>query len=443
LRQCKTNEPKGLVISTYLGFGGETDYEWLAVPISNYLYGVDHSKQVPLYSNNKIHELLRESNRAKFLGTLIPRSPSEKLPKGRWTELFGAALSRDLYAFTVKTTAEQDLRFLSEFNIAPTGSSFNLLTSNCADFAKGVINLYFPSAVSRDFINDFGVTTPKALAHSFTKYATKDPKLRFHIDKVSQLDGTIARSTDLQHFTEKAFKSKKYVAIQALTMPVLIPVFAGTYFLTGGHFNIDKAYRKYPSARFAELSRETKSNPKSIVKIEMVSGIRPTRLSEKQRIFGETAVWKNYRQKFAEILATAYEDGLFANKNEFNMFFSDLEVNSEPVYDENGDLMLRVKTDGKELYLGLTRRNITGSDSSARLAYKLMLVKLRYALNAPEKNRETMEVFRANWELSAQLSEMAGNEEPGETLNHPQFAIQSNGPPAGKKLQRLIQRITN
>jgi len=431
------------VISTYLGFGGETDYEWLAVPISNYLYGVDDSEQIPLYSNRKIEEFLRESNRAKFLGELIPRLPNEKLPKGRWTELFGAALSRDLYAFTVKTTVEQDLRFLKEFNIAPPGSNFNLLTSNCADFAKRVINLYFPRAVSRDFINDFGVTTPKALAHSFTKYATKHPDLQFHIDKVSQLDGTIARSTDLLNFTEKAFKSKKYVAIQALTMPVLIPVFAGTYFLTGGSFNIDKAYRKYPSTRFAEPGAATKNLSGTSESNGSKSEIRPNQLTEKQRLVGEKALWKSYRQKFAEILAAAYEDGLFANKREFNTYFYDLEVNSEPVYDENGDLMLRVRTDGKELYLGLTRRNITGPGSSARLAYKLMLVKIRYALNAPEKNRETMEVFRANWQLSAELSELADDEDPGETLNHPQFAIQSNGPPAGKKLQRLIQKITN
>ena len=41
------------------------------------------------------------------------------------------------------------------------------------------------------FINDFGITTPKAIARSFKNYATKRPNLLFHIEKYSQIDGTI------------------------------------------------------------------------------------------------------------------------------------------------------------------------------------------------------------------------------------------------------------
>lgn len=443
LRQCKPNEPQGLVISSYLGFGTKTEYGWFAIPIVNYLYGVENAEQIPLYSNRKIQELLRETNRAKYLGNLIPRLPNEKLPPGRWTELFGAALDRDLYAFTVKTTLEQDLRFLKKYHISPSESDFNLITNNCADFAKNIINFYFPESVSRDFINDFGITTPKALAHSFKNYATKRPNLRFHINKYSQLDGAIARSSDLQHFTEKAFKSKKYVALQVFTMPILLPVFAGTYYLTGGHFNIDKTYRKYPSVKIAQLDLATKDISKLSRQNGVFNEIKMRQTAEKSHLFGENTLWKNYRQKFSEILKLAIKDKIFADNNEVNSFYNDLETHSEPVYDNYGDLVLKVKNNGKEIYLGLTRRNIISPDSDVHLAYKLMLVKVKYQLNAPEKNRETMEVFQANWQLLTELSKSLTELEPFQNRNNSQFSNTSKGQTLENKVQKIFQKITN
>ena len=443
IRECKPNESKGLVISSYLGFGTKTEYGWFAIPIFNYLYGVENAEQIPLYSNRKIQEFLRESNRANYLEKLIPRLANEKLPPGRWTELFGAALDRDLYAFTVNTTLEQDLRFLQKYAVSPSESDFNLITNNCADFAKNIINFYFPDAVSRDFINDFGVTTPKALAHSFKNYATKRPNLHFYIHKYSQLDGAIARSSDLQHFTEKAFKSKKYVAIQALTMPILLPVFAGTFFLTGSNFNIDKAYRKYPSVTMAGLNSETKDVSKLTKQNVVLSEFKVRQITDKQTLFGEKSAWKNYRQKVSGILEKALKDRIFVDKNELNSFFTDLEMHSEPIYDENGDLMLKVKNNGKEIYLGLTRRNIISPDSDVHLAYKLMLVKVKYELNAPEKNREKMEIFQANWQLLTELSKRLAELEPFQNRNNSQFSTTSKGQTLENKVQKIFQKITN
>lgn len=443
LRQCKSNEVRGAVISSYLGFGAKTEYEWFAIPILNYLYGIDNAEQIPLYSNRKIRDFLRESNRAKYLGKLIPRLPNEKLPAGRWTELFGAALDRDLYAFTVKTNLEQDLRFLKRFNISPSKSDFNLITNNCADFAKKIINFYFPDAVSRDFINDFGVTTPKAIAHSFKNYATKNPELRFYINKYSQIDGTIARSSDLQHFTEKAFKSKKYVAVQALTMPILLPVFAGTFFLTGGNFNIDKTYRKFHSENVAELDLATIEVLKLNKQNKILNEIKVSHSAEKPQIFGENKIWKNYRQVFSKILEKAIKDKLFVDKNKLNSFFADLESQSEPVYDENGDLMLKIKNNGEETYLGLTRRNIISPDSDATLAYKLLLVKVKYELNAPEKNRETMEIFQANWQLLTELSKRLANSESFQNQSDSSISTTSKGQTVENKVQKLFQKISH
>ncbi len=443
LRQCEAYEPKGVVISTYLGFGAKAEFGWFAVPIINYLYGVDRADQIPLYSNRKVQEFLRESNRAKYLEKLIPRLPNEKLPSGRWTELFGAVLDRDLYAFTVKTTSEQDLHFLKRYGVSPPENNFNLINNNCADFAKEIINFYFPDAVSRDLINDFGVTTPKALAHSFKKFAVKNPNLLFHINKYSQIDGVIARSSDLQHFTEMAFKSKKYVAIQALTMPILLSVFAGAYYLTGGNFNLDKTYRKYPSVKMAELELATKDVSKLSKQNGVLTEIKARQAEEQSRLFGENITWKKYRQKFLGISQKAIENGLFVDKNGFNSFYDDLKIQSEPVSDENGDLMLKIKNNGKDLYLGLTRRNIISPNSDVRLAYKLMLVKVKYELNAPVKNRETMEVFVANWQLLNELSKRSAELGPFQYQNNSRLLTTSKGQTLENKVKKIFQWMTN
>lgn len=441
VRQCKVNELEGLVIATNTGFGTKTDYEWFAIPVLNYLYGVNHAEQIPLYSNRKIQGFLRESNRSKYLDEIIPRLPHEKLPSGRWTEFFGVALDRDLYAFTVKTTEEQDLRFLQKY-ATPQKNTYNLITNNCADFAKNVINLYFPDSASRDLINDFGITTPKALARSFTDYAIKRPNLFFQITKYSQLDGPITRSSDIQNITEKAFKSKKYVAIQAFTMPILLPIFAGTYYLTGGNFNIDKTYRKYPSMNISELDLATKDVSKLSQQNVVLADFKVRQITAKQTLFGEISAWKTYRKKFAAILEKAKKDRIFTNKNELNSFFSDLEMHSEPVYDENGDLMLKVTNNGKAIYLGLTRRNIISPNSDVHLAYKLILVKVKYELNAPEKNRETMEIFQANWQLLNDLSKQTDQLEVFQNQKNSSFSNKSKGQTFENKVQNLFQKIT-
>ena len=290
-----------------------------------------------------------------------------------------------------------------------------MITNNCADFTKDVVNFYFPNSASRDLINDFGITTPKAIARSFKNYATKRPDLLFHITKYSQIDGTILRSSEVQNLTEMAFRSKKYVAAQALTMPMLLPIFTGTYFLTGRLFNIDDAYHQYTSVRMAD------------------------RLYQ----FGESNVWTKYRQKFSEMLEKSINERLFANNREVKSFYDNLESNSEPFYDDNGDLMLKVNAYGKEIFLGLTRRNILAANSDVRLAYKLLLVKVKYELNAPEKNRETLEVFQENWQLLMELSKRSAELPPIQNPNNAQFSIKSNNKTFKNKILNLFRKITH
>lgn len=446
LRQCREDEPKGIVIATYPAFGGANgDYKWFAMPFLAYLYGVDTEREIPLYANGKIRTLLRETNRAKYLSKVIePVSEDKTAPAGRWGGVVGATMNRDLYAFTVKTTAEQDARFLEKYRASPKGNDFNVMFKNCADFTRGVLNFYFPGSASRDFINDMGMTTPKALARSFKKYAAGRPDLMFHITKYPQIDGTILRSFGNRNFTETAFTSKKYVITQALTMPTLLPMFAGTYFLTG-YFSTQSAYRSYPSAETARLNLEKKLRKQSGASEskQVLADIKDRRKAEQTRIFGEKAVWEKHRRDFAPMLEKAVKDRLFADKQEVKSFYGDLERQSQPLYDASGELMLKVDCYGQEKFLGLTRGNIIGANSDVRLAYKLMLVKVKYELDARDRDRETMEVFRANWQTLNDLSKLNAALPPVQLPTNARFLTKPEVKTTNAKMMELFRRITH
>src|SRR5687768_3719505 len=53
LRLCQPGET-GVVISNYPAFGKNAAYEWIAIPVIPYLYGVENEKDIPLYANGKI-----------------------------------------------------------------------------------------------------------------------------------------------------------------------------------------------------------------------------------------------------------------------------------------------------------------------------------------------------------------------------------------------------
>lgn len=446
LRLCRDDEPKGVVVASYPAFSKQnTDYRWFAMPVLPYIYGVDSEKEIPLYANGKVRTLLREKNRAEYLSKIIPRDElATEQPSGRWSGVIGAALNRDLYALTVKTTAEQDAKFLEKYNISPKGNDFNIMFKNCADFTRKVMNFYFPGSASRDFINDFGMTTPKALARSFNGYAAARPNLMFHITKYPQLDGTILRSFGNRNFTETAFTSRKYYITQLLTMPTLLPMFAGTYYLTA-HFNINSAYKVNPSSEAARLNLQEyrRRQVGSKENKEALADIKAAKKAEQQRIFGEKSAWEKYRRELAPMLEDAIKKGLFADKKEIETFYGDLERQSEPFFDERGELMLKVDNYGEKVDLGLTRGNILGADSDAALAYKLMLVKMNYQLNAPAANRESWEVIEANRLILTELSKRSADLRLPETASGARFLTKPETKSPKTKMLQLFRVVTH
>ena len=182
LRLCQPGE-KGVVLSTYRNFGARENYKWLALPLEPCLYGVEGEDKVPLYADGKVRALLVEAYRRERLNSLIPAPAAGQIPPGDWSSMLGAGLSRTIYSFTVKTTLDQDVALVEEFNRAPNVNHFNSITSNCSDFVANVLNQYFPRSVQKDLLSDLGAMTPKAAAKSFARYAAARPELIYSVTR--------------------------------------------------------------------------------------------------------------------------------------------------------------------------------------------------------------------------------------------------------------------
>jgi hypothetical protein len=104
---------------------------------------------------------LRDRYHEQHLVSLGKDVPAGNLLHGGWAELVGVAYERRIYAFPFDTTEEQDDTFIAKMNDAQNRSHFQLLFSNCSDFARAVLNEYFPGTFKRSIIPDAGMTTPK------------------------------------------------------------------------------------------------------------------------------------------------------------------------------------------------------------------------------------------------------------------------------------------
>ncbi|HZY73528.1 MAG TPA: hypothetical protein VFE22_10520 [Edaphobacter sp.] len=239
LRPCRPGE-LGVVISRYHRVAG---YDWLAIPLVPYLYAVDRVEDVPSTADSELVSQLRDSYRRRHLIDLVPDiaagEHAGEAPKGDWTQLIGASYDRRIYGFEIETTPEADERFIAEYNDRRNQARFNLFFRNCADFSRTLLNLYYPHAIRRNFFVDFGITTPKQVARSLTKYAKRHPDLEFSTFIVPQIPGSINRSHRVNGVLESLVKSKKYVLPLAVLNPQITAGMIVAY-LADGRFTPPK-----------------------------------------------------------------------------------------------------------------------------------------------------------------------------------------------------------
>jgi len=354
LRRCGEGE-EGVVLSRYNKVAGK---DWLAVPLIPYLYAVDQSDEVPLFANAKIVAFLRNQYRRNHLEAVAPDNPTGEPPEGNWTQLVGAAYDRTIYGFTIETTAEQDDEFIREYNSHANRAHFNLITHNCADFAAGVINFYYPQTLHRNLIADAGVTTPKQISRLLVKFSRRHPELQSSSFVIPQVPGTMPRSTAVHGVVESVLKSKKYLLPVAVLHPFVTGVLAAAY-IGDGRFDPKR------EAMILEADRD----------------LQPPLPAVDRR---------DYRNELKSLSAKHSRPWVL------------LRASADPQFDQDGRPVLRMRVGENFVALGISRDNIL--NTSPDLARDLVMSRLQMELRNSGDPRASEVDVKSDWELLRQLT---------------------------------------
>jgi hypothetical protein len=443
MRLCNPGE-QGSVLSNYTTLGEDQPYEWNIVPLSVYLYGVEDPRNRPLVSSKEIKAALEERYRLKYLSSICTGKECLTSNGAEWREMVGATLERSLYMFIVKTSVEQDRAVIAEFNAAPNVNHFNGMTRNCADFARRVMNSYFPHAVSPDYINDFFMTSPKAVAHSLTRYAAQHPELDLRVLHFAQVPGTIKRSYECRSGTEEIYHSKKFLIPLGVFAWQGIPAAFSTYVLTG-RFNPEHQFETHPSvdavgpdaawtdnsddvtpaeaqavagrtetisgagaAENTELFAAEVPSPESTLHSEAivrtgytisVQDLAAEQKNEQREIVGTKNHWAEYQKQFPAIVDEAIREEIIPDHGYLNRVFKRLGAVGTVTVDADGSLWMSLPNEETTEKVGLSANNIFASGSDSTFAYQIILARMEYELKSPKHSRETMMAFQHDWSV--------------------------------------------
>ena len=404
LRLCRPGET-GSVMSNYINIGEDRPFEWNVVPLNVYLYGVEDARHRPLFGSYKIKHLLEQRYLAKYLSGYCERPSCTTGDKAEWRELVAVTLIRSFYIFVIDTTVEQDREFIAEFNALPNQNHFNGVTRNCADFTRRIINSYFPHAANPDYINDFGMTSPKAVARSFTHYALRHPETNFRVLHFAQVPGTIKRSTECRAGTEQLYHSKKFLVPMIVFADYGLPVAAASYILTG-RFNPVHEFEGHPA---------TEKGPAHAKQPEKIAP------GERAQFVGTSDEWKEYRRALDSIVKESVHARIIRDRGYLNHLFRHFDEAGTPLVDEDGDLWMEISQNGETFKVGLSAHNILAQGSDSQLAYELLLARTNSFLKSPKHSRETMSEFKQDWSLLQHASRqsvvsVAVNFMPGKSI---------------------------
>jgi hypothetical protein len=393
LRLCRPGE-LGSVMSTYINIGEDQPFEWNIVPLNIYLYGVEDPQNRPIFGSSKIKYLLEERYREKYLAEYCASPACRTSGKAEWREMVAATLIRGVYIFAVDTSVEQDRELIAEFNDSVNKSHFNGATRNCADFARRVINTYFPHAVKRDYINDFGMTSPKAVARTFTRYALRHPESNFRVMHFAQVPGTIKRSSDVRAGTEQLIRSKKLLIPMLLFADHALPVVAASYVFTG-RFNPEHEFEQHAAA---EPGPE---NPASY-SVQQAAAPPEGRI----QIVGTSSEWQEFRKTFNSVVE---ENKNVIEPREMSRLFRHLDKAGTASVDNDGAAWMELSENGQSVRVGVSASNALAQGSNPQLSYELLLVRTGTFLKSPKHRRETMLEFRQDWTNLQRASTDSGN----------------------------------
>ncbi|HXU19629.1 MAG TPA: hypothetical protein VN788_03485 [Verrucomicrobiae bacterium] len=400
MRLCRSGE-NGSVVSNYTSLGEDQPFEWNIVPLDVYLYGVANPANRPLFASAKIKNLLEMEYRERTLRDYCASHSCQTSEKAEWREMVSATSERTIYIFIVKTTRRQDLDLIAEFNAAPNVNRFNGFGRNCADFSKRIINTYFPHATHRDFLNDFGMTSPKAVARTLARYAHHHPELQYRVVHFAQSPGTIKHSSECRSGTEQLYRSKKLLVPMAFFAWHELPIAAGSYLLTG-RFNPEREFERHASVRETSTEDELKIAESDYDKTAAAS-LKKVEARERTHAVGTPKEWAAYREEFDSMVSESASNGLIPGRESLNHVFRDLNERGKPFVDDRGGLWMEVDEGGETVKVGLSPSNVLAPGSNRPLAYQMILAHIDDVLKSSPRRRETIPEFQQTWGMLQQV----------------------------------------
>jgi hypothetical protein len=361
LRACAPGE-LGAVISRYDGVHG---YDWMAVPLIPYLYAVEKPEDVPLFADPKMVLFLRDQYRRKHLEMVAPDRDGGETPGGNWYELVGSSYDRTVYAFEIETTTAQDKAFIREYNSAPNRSHFHLSYRNCADFAKDVINFYYPKALHRSIVADVGITTPKQMAKTLIKFSGRHSQLQFSRFVIPQIPGSAARSTPVHGVVESFLKSKKYIVPSAVINPIFAGCVVAVYLGTGAG--------RFDPARQAMVFNAERA-------------LEPPLGAEDRR---------SYQSELNHLVTDPASESAGARIEKWGRLLR----NSAPDLDAEGRPVLRIHVGEEVVSVGVSGSNILADDAPEPFLQQLLEARLRSELKRGNPPKASESDVTRDWNL--------------------------------------------
>ena len=362
LRPCAPGET-GVVISRYNGVG---KHDWVAIPLIPYLYAVERPEDIPLFADTKMTAFLRDRYRRKYLEVIAPDVSNGETPAGNWYELIGSSYDRTIYGFEIETTRKRDLALIKKLNSSANVSHFHTVSRNCADFVKDIINFYYPKALHRSVFADVGITTPKQMAKTMTKFSARHPEIQFSRIVIAQVPGSMSRSTTAHGVVESFFKSKKYIVPSAVASPIFAGCVAGVYFTTGaGHFEPARNANIFVAGREAE----------SPVEHEDI---------------------KAYQMQLKHYLAGAYPE---TSAEHVEKVWARLQSKAQPALDSQGHPVLEMQVGEKLVRVGASASNIMNGDAPPELVRQLLEARLGSELRHPSPHSISESEVDRDWNL--------------------------------------------
>jgi hypothetical protein len=363
LRPCALGE-SGVVLSRYKDVAG---YDWVAIPLVPYLYAVDEREDIPLFANAKLVAFLRDQYRRKYLESVAPDRAGGGSPGGDWYELIGASYDRTIYAFEIETSPEQDALLISKFNSRPNRKRYSFLKGNCADFAREVINFYYPHALHRSVIGDMGVTTPKQIAKMLAKYGARHPGLQTSAFVIPQVPGALRPSKPIHGVLESVLAAKKY----------MLPLFVIHPYISGSLLAAYLGHRRFNPARHALVLDSS-----SQMDAPMTSADR-----------------RFYQGRLDELTrAGSMVDGSSGQRN-----WTDLQAAAVPDLDPSGKPMMQVHVGSEVKEVGISRANVLSASESSELAASLLQARIRQELQRATVRKTAHRDVENDLELLRQL----------------------------------------